>query len=189
MSWTSSCRRDLSSLYNESAKVCGRSPRMHHSKDNMLEGYGLIWYAKRYANDAISCIIIKKVKEMKKQNLTEKSDEAGDNPSKFLKMAYTCFVRLRFQLDDGNWKQLFPMKTKNPGVEALLSSYLYYNRIRNENFAEIKVKRGQRRIQRYEQLKLAISDCTKKFVTPKSRNKKRKDQTNEKKDNETTAVA
>ena len=140
--WTSSCRRDLCSYYEESAKLRGKSPKIHHMKDNMLDGFGLIFFAKQKANRAIADIIIKEVTDLNKKSNQKPTQKVMDDKSNlvcskntilsFLKIAYATFARTRCRLEDDRWRKEYLSKGRLLEADALILAYQSYNDVVNE---------------------------------------------------------
>lgn len=173
--WTSSCRRDLPSFYEESAKIRGKPLKFHHTKDSMFGGCGLVWYAKYYANGAIACIITEELKDLNAQ--TDKEPEVKENAIlEYLKMAYTCFARLRCSLGDEQWRKRFLSKTDVPEADALILAYQSYTRVKkiedNSQVTTSSTNDVGKWNQRLSLLRSAISICT-KIIPVKSKPKKK----------------
>ncbi len=92
--------RDLPAFYDLSSRPNLSCPVQHHSKDNLLlSGLGLIFFAKKYANTAISNIMMEKIFRMKHDN----SDINENTKTEMYLSIFKCFSRLNCLTSDNIW--------------------------------------------------------------------------------------
>jgi len=127
LGWTTPCRRDFQSFYEESAKIGGGQPTKHHSKDSLVEGSGVLWFTKRFANAAMSDIVFQKLAEItKKRGWGDKSDDASykEQLLEFLCSAYACFIRLNCRVENVLWRAARRGQRQVLEVEVLILAFL-----------------------------------------------------------------
>ncbi len=100
LKYTQGTVRDLPAFYDLSARPNLLSSVQHHSKDNLLlPGLGLIFFAKKYANAAISNILVEKLSGMEHG----KSDMNENMKTEIYLSIYKCFSRLNCSTSDNLW--------------------------------------------------------------------------------------
>ena len=127
-SWTRSIKRDYCGYFYVSAAKGGKHPNFQASKDNLLQGAGFNWFAKRYINQAISRLLKVESLGAIKDPTTNIEDEKFQS---IFESMYECFQRLNISIDD-----LDDVIAKNnaiiPEVEALITGYRVSQHSREE---------------------------------------------------------
>lgn len=174
--WTSACKRDLPSFYEVSARFKGKHLQVHQNRDNLLDGSGILWNIKRYANMAIADIIVGEIRELNDGI----SDNDGKNKLKALKdclkVAYSCFLRLRCPLDHEQWKIILSSDTKVVEVDALLFAFEEYSKSIGDSFNVVQSNSTDKWVQKHTLLKDVVAKVSKIFPS-KLQQKRRRDTT------------
>ena len=93
--------RDLPAFYDLSARPDLKRPVQHHSKDNLvLPGLGLIYFAKKYANAAISHIWVEELSKVEDSATTSSEENVG---TAMYIAIYRCFSRLNCPTSNNIW--------------------------------------------------------------------------------------
>jgi len=139
LKWCKGTSRDLPSFYGETATEEGETPQSSHSTSNLLTSRGLIYFAMKYANDAVAHIICQEVSELVLQEIDEK--EWKKQIIELLGDAYKCFLRLNFPEDDSLWQSAkFKLKVneeKIMEVEALCNAFMALNGIKSSPLDQV----------------------------------------------------
>ena len=121
LQWVYTCKRDLPSFYQASAKEKGRSPALSHLRDPLMakprsyQTFGFLVSVKREVNKAMSHGLL---------SPKATGDGKRDN-NEILKRAYTCFLRLNVSLEELERRKVFKFnRTKLPEVDALMEVFL-----------------------------------------------------------------
>ena len=123
--WCAYSRRDLASFYSSSAIAKGGTPEQSHNRDNLLlPGVGMIYFAMRRTNAALSAIA---QLEAYKMILCERTEELKSSIVKELECAYEYFLRLNCPIGDGIWQSQEVKRNLIDGriieIEALCDTY------------------------------------------------------------------
>jgi len=163
LSWS---RRDLVSFYSASAMAKGGTPEQSHNRDNLLlPGGGLIHFAMRRANAALSAIAQLGAYKMA---FCERTEELKHSTFKELECAYECFLRLNCPINDGIWQSQEVRRNLIDGriieIEALCDTY---GILIDPNYASLSNQWNGGKMEPWEvkfrRLQLTIRKCIKMF--------------------------
>ena len=145
LKWCDSSSRDLPSFYIATAKESGKTPQNSHSTENMVssEGKGgLIYFAMKYANEAIAHIVRKEsialsLSHPNNDDHKKWTEQATD----LMKDAYKCFVRLNCPMDENLWQSRIVRQKMThgliPEIEALCTTYMTFKKVNPKSLSKI----------------------------------------------------
>ena len=187
--WVDASPRDLPAFYDVSASMGGGAPDTLHSKETLLKGSGLIWYAKRRANQAIVKIL--------QQELTEtETGVHNDSIAKridIFKEAFSCFLRMNAPLNDRLWRS---QKIEDGEIiEVDMICRAYQNLENDSSSADMQMihvgpdNTIPSRKEKFSLLHRAVSKCEEMFpeLVPMRQRRKAKRQTSKGSQKETAA--
>lgn len=154
LSWVKSARRDLPSFYDATCHCFPSKISTHtttpdpvlsiteappHWKDNLLNGFGLIFFIKKYANIIMCRTLLNHFHSSHPRTNTVPTDSITENQTMtqspnphdmYYPLAYKCFLRLNIPLDSNIW-QTQRIKDRMEShqileVECLISAHEYW---------------------------------------------------------------